>query len=472
MKVIQSWYNRLVEFELNALVIDDDPQVRDLIADILKTASWQVEVVSSAEEAIEVLENKEWALIFCDVMLEGTNGYSVLKHFTERQLPGHFVLITGYGSAAGALDATAIGAHDYLMKPFTVEQILRIAEEARQRYISTLLQEEAQFSDTPYIPEIPLIGKSPKFVECLKIVGRIAKTNLPVLITGESGTGKEIVARTIHLKSDRADKPFVVVNCGAVPTELIESELFGHVKGAFTGADRERRGLWEEANNGTIFLDEITETSHLFQVKLLRVLQENEIRPVGSSQTRKVNARVLAATNRDIEEEVEKGRFRQDLMYRLNAITVHLPPLRDRVEDIPLLAEYFLSKVFEQAGRKLSISDKAMEILKNYHWPGNIRELENVILRAASLADNLIHPNHLPENLKRITQQQTNVSSTTEKEVFERFFKTEGGEWLPLSEMQKRYALIVLGATGGNKQAAARLLKIDRKTLVKLIGKN
>ncbi len=472
MKVIQSWYNRLVEFELNALVIDDDPQVRDLIADILKTASWQVEVVSSAEEAIKVLENKEWALIFCDVMLEGTNGYSVLRHFTEKQLPGHFVLITGYGSAAGALDATAIGAHDYLMKPFTVEQILRIAEEARQRYISALLQEETQFSDTPYIPEIPLIGKSPKFVECLKIVGRIAKTNLPVLITGESGTGKEIVARTIHLKSDRADKPFVVVNCGAVPTELIESELFGHVKGAFTGADRERRGLWEEANNGTIFLDEITETSHLFQVKLLRVLQENEIRPVGSSRTRKVNARVLAATNRDIEEEVEKGRFRQDLMYRLNAITIHLPPLRDRIEDIPLLAEYFLSKVSEQAGRKLSISDKAMEILKGYHWPGNIRELENVILRAASLADNLIHPSHLPENLKRTTQQQSNVRSTTDKEVFERFFKTESGEWLPLSEVQRRYARIVLDATGGNKQAAARLLKIDRKTLVKLISKN
>lgn len=472
MKVIQSWYNRLVEFELNALVIDDDPQVRDLIADILKTASWQVEVVSGAEEAIEVLENKEWALIFCDVMLEGTNGYSVLRHFTEKQLPGHFVLITGYGSAAGALDAIAIGAHDYLMKPFTVEQILCIAEEARQRYISALLQKETQFSDTPYIPEIPLIGKSPKFVECLKIVGRIAKTNLPVLITGESGTGKEIVARTIHLKSDRADKPFVVVNCGAVPTELIESELFGHVKGAFTGADRERRGLWEEANNGTIFLDEITETSHLFQVKLLRVLQENEIRSVGSSQTRKVNARVLAATNRDIEEEVEKGRFRQDLMYRLNAITIHLPPLRDRIEDIPLLAEYFLSKVSEQAGRKLSISDKAIEILKNYHWPGNIRELENVILRAASLADNLIHPSHLPENLKRTTQQQSNVRSTTGKEVFERFFKTESGEWLPLSEVQKRYARIILDATGGNKQAAARLLKIDRKTLVKLIGKN
>ncbi len=399
--------------------------------------------------------------------------YNLLKYFTEKGLKGHFVLITGYGSAAGALDATAIGAHDYLMKPFTVDEILRIAEEARQHYISQILQQEesAKVEDI-YTSDIPLIGRSQKFVESLKIVGRIAKTNLPVLITGESGTGKEIVARVIHQKSNRADKPFVVVNCGAVPTELIESELFGHVKGAFTGADRERRGLWEEADGGTIFLDEITETTLLFQVKLLRVLQENEIRPVGSSQTKKVDARVLAATNRDIEEEVREGRFRQDLMYRLNAITIHLPPLRERVEDIPLLAEYFLSKVVKESSKTIKISEKTIELLRRYHWPGNIRELENVILRAASLADNVIRPSHLPENLRRSAEEKTVAITATESEIFEKFFKNEMGEWLPLAEVQKKYAKTVLASMRENKQATARQLKIDRKTLSRLVGKD
>lgn len=458
-----------MDFELCALVIDDDPQIRNLITDILKTVSWQTYGVSAFKDAIESLKKKEWALIFCDVMLEGGNGYAILKHFVKKKLKGHFVLISGYGSAAGALDATAIGAHDYLIKPFTIDEILRIAEEARQRYISQILQEESPEIESIYLSDIPLIGKSPKFVECLKIVGRIARTDLPVLITGESGTGKEIVAKAIHQKSNRADKPFVVVNCGAVPIELIESELFGHVKGAFTGADRDRKGLWEEADGGTIFLDEITETSPLFQVKLLRVLQENEIRPVGSSQTRKVNARVLAATNKNIEQEVKEGRFRQDLMYRLNAITIHLPPLRERREDIPLLIEHFLTKIEKESGRKLKMSEKALEILKNHYWHGNIRELENVILRAASLTDNVIRPSHLPENLT-ISQTKPLESSMTEIQIFEKAFKNDSGEWISLNEMQKKYAKIVLTSTNGNKQAAARQLKIDRKTLTKLIS--
>ncbi|MCS6873498.1 MAG: sigma-54 dependent transcriptional regulator [Pyrinomonadaceae bacterium] len=470
MKIIESWYNRLVDFELHALIIDDDPQICNLIADILKTVSWETRWVSTFEDTIKALEEREWALIFCDVMLEGKNGYTILRYFVEKRLKGHFVLMSGYGSAAGALDATAIGAHDYLIKPFLVDEILKIAEEARQRYISQILQEEISEKESAYISDIPLIGKSPKFVECLKIVGRIAKTNLPVLITGESGTGKEIVAKAIHQKSNRADKPFVVVNCGAVPTELIESELFGHVKGSFTGADRDRKGLWEEANEGTIFLDEITETSLSFQVKLLRVLQENELRPVGSNQTKKVNTRVIAATNKNIEEEVRQGRFRQDLMYRLNAINIHLPPLRERLEDIRLLAEYFLSKIEKENGKKLKLSEKALEVLKNYHWPGNIRELENVILRAASLAENVIRINHLPEKLTATQTKSSQEISMTEIQLFEKMFKKESGEWFSLNEMQKKYAKIVLASTNGNKQAAARQLKIDRKTLTKLIN--
>jgi two-component system response regulator AtoC len=478
MKIIRSWYNFSMNIELNALIIDDDPQIRGLIADILKTANWHTEGIATFEEAVKSFEEKEWALIFCDVLLKENDGYSILKYFNEKGYKGIFVLMTGFGSAVGALDATAIGAYDYLVKPFTVDEVLRIAEEASQCYIASKLQEEGSETETTaYVSDIPLIGKSPKFLECLKLVGRIAKSRLPVLITGESGTGKEIVARAIHLRSDRSSKPFVVVNCGAIPGELIESELFGHVKGAFTGADRDRRGLWEEANGGTIFLDEITETTPFFQVKLLRVLQENEIRPVGSSQTRKVNARVLAATNRNIEEEVKANRFRQDLMYRLNTITIHLPPLRERVEDIPLLAKYFASKVAEETGRKIRISQQTMEILKSYPWFGNVRELENAILRAASLADNIIRPEHLPSNIVTFVKKEKKQIIETlpiqeETDPFERFFKTSQGQWFSLAEMQKKYAKAVLASTKGNKQAAARILKIDRKTLLRIVGKN
>lgn len=472
MKVVRSWYNLSMNIELNALVIDDDPQIQGLISDILKTVQWNTEGVSTFEEAIRAFAEKEWALIFCDVMLKESDGYSILKYFNEKGYKGLFILMTGFGSAVGALDATAIGAYDYLVKPFTIDEILRLADEARQYYISLRLQEESAEAETSaYISDIPLIGKSPNFVECLKLVGKIARSNLPVLITGESGTGKEIVARAIHLRSDRALKPFVVVNCGAIPSELIESELFGHVKGAFTGADQDRRGLWEEANGGTIFLDEVTETTLFFQVKLLRVLQENEIRPVGSSQTRKVYARVLAATNRNIEEEVKAGRFRQDLMYRLNAVTIHLPPLRERAEDIPLLAKYFASKVAEETNRKIKISQQAMEMLKRYPWYGNVRELENAILHAASLADNVIRPQHLPSSILAFAKEGKKESLPLVKENFEQFFKDERGEWLSMSEMQKKYAEMVLFSMKGNKQAASRVLKIDRKTLLRIIGK-
>src|SRR6185369_5349757 len=276
-----------------ALVIDDEPQICTLVADILRSDGWEVEEADTAETGIKLLTKDNWALIVCDVMLGVGDGYEVLRRFTEIDSDARFVLMTGQGSAAGALDATAIGAYDYLVKPFKVDDILRIANSVREHF--KLKEQYLKFQATPlsqgYVSEIPLIGRSPKFVECLKLVGRVAATNLPVLITGESGTGKEVVAQAIHQRSNRALKPFVAVNCGAIPVELIESELFGHARGSFTGADRERMGLWEEADGGTIFLDEITETSPLFQVKLLRSLQQGEIRRVGSNRTQKVDVR-------------------------------------------------------------------------------------------------------------------------------------------------------------------------------------
>jgi DNA-binding NtrC family response regulator len=303
----------------------------------------------------------------------------------------------------------------------------------------------------------------------MKMVGRVAGTNLPVLLTGESGTGKEVVARSIHLRSKRAAHKFVTVNCGAIPTELIESELFGHARGSFTGADRERVGLWEEATGGTLFLDEITETNSLFQVKLLRSLQEGEIRRVGSNRTVKVDVRVIAATNRDIEAEVIDGGFRQDLLYRLNAVTIDLPPLRERVDDIPLLAEHFARKAVADEENAPGFSAAALASLQSYDWPGNIRELENAVLRAVSLSDDIIYAEHLPARV----QSPGNRAGVADESVpaanaISGFYE---GKWMPLADLEYKYVQQVLSDFGGNKQAASRVLNIDRKTLARIVNR-
>jgi DNA-binding NtrC family response regulator len=312
---------------------------------------------------------------------------------------------------------------------------------------------------------IDLIGRSHAFIEVMKQVGRVATTSLPVFLTGESGTGKELVASTLHRRSGRADKTFVAVNCGAIPAELIESELFGHVKGSFTGADRDRRGLWEEANEGTVFLDEITETSLSFQVKLLRVLQEGEVRRVGSNQTQRVTARVIAASNRDVEAEVKAGRFREDLYYRLNAVSIVLPPLRERREDIPPLAQAFADRVYS-LGPAVRFSSEALELLQRYSWPGNIRELENAVVRAAAMCDGLIRVQDLPERIRNFQQQARRALAAGPIEPQEK------EEWPSLAEIEGRHVTRVLAHTGGNKQAASRVLGVDRKTLDRMIKRH
>ena len=298
----------------------------------------------------------------------------------------------------------------------------------------------------------------------MKLVGRVAPTDLPVLIEGESGTGKEVVARAIHHRSRRSERSFIAVNCGAIPSELIESELFGHVRGAFTGAERDRRGLWEEANGGTVFLDEITETTPAFQVKLLRALQEGEIRRVGSNQMQRVDVRVIAASNRDVEAEVNQGRFRQDLLYRLNAVTISLPPLRERREDIVPLARRFAERVRLGLDAPITFSRAALRLLEQYSWPGNIRELENAVVRAAALSDHTIRPEDLPERVRRGSES---VAKNIEEGAQAASAQQE--EWLTLEEMEKRYVARVLEHTGGNKQAAARLLGVDRKTIERMM---
>jgi DNA-binding NtrC family response regulator len=286
-----------------------------------------------------------------------------------------------------------------------------------------------------------------------------------VFLTGESGTGKELVASTLHRRSGRADRTFVAVNCGAIPAELIESELFGHIKGSFTGADRDRRGLWEEANEGTVFLDEITETSLSFQVKLLRVLQEGEVRRVGSNQMQRVNVRVIAASNRDVEAEVKAGRFREDLYYRLNAVSITLPALRDRRADIPPLAQTFADRVYS-LGPSIRFSTPALELLQEYQWPGNIRELENAVVRAAAMCDGLIRVQDLPERIRNFHDTASAKLPAGSPEPVEK------EAWPSLAEVEGRHVARILAHTRGNKQAASRVLGVDRKTLDRMIKRH
>ena len=449
--------------EFQALVIDDEQPVRDFVATVLRADGWQVTQSSSAEEAFEMSRDSKWGVVFCDVMLGGANGFEVLRRFKQDLPETKVVLMTGHGSGEGALDATAFGAYDYLLKPFGPEDLQSLSSALREQLTTDRNVFRRRRTDSPE-SDINLIGRSQVFIEVMKQVGRIAATNLPVLLTGESGTGKEVIAAAIHRRSGRADKPFVAVNCGAIPAELIESELFGHTKGSFTGADRDRRGLWEEADGGTVFLDEITETTAAFQVKLLRVIQEREIRRVGSNQTLEVDVRIVAASNRNVEEEVSAGRFRNDLFYRLNAVSLVLPPLRERREDIPPLALSFARRIYSLSP-SVTFSPEAVELLKRYQWPGNIRELENAVVRGAAMCDGIIRAKDLPERIRHYREPGLTQENSTTADP-------ENEEWPSLAQVEGRYVARVLGKTGGNKQAASRVLAVDRKTLSRMIDRH
>ena len=453
-----------------ALVVDDDPQVRRFVAEVLRDEGWAVDEAGSAERAFEMIDGGRWSLVFCDVVLGGASGFDVLRRLKEVQPEAQIVLMTGHGSAAGALDATSLGAYDYLLKPFGTSDVVSLSDAIRRR-AENLLQAGGGKPAAPaaYVSDLDLIGKSPALVGVMKMVGRLAMTSLPVLITGESGTGKEIVARAVHRRSQRASKPFVAVNCGAVPAELIESELFGHTRGSFTGADRDRTGLFEEANGGTVFLDEITETTPAFQVKLLRALQEGEVRRVGSNRPLHVDVRVIAASNRDPKAEVREGRFRQDLFYRLNAVGLHLPPLRERREDILSLVEHFAGRVRPLGSPPLRFSPEAVRLLEEYSWPGNIRELENAVMHAAALCDHTVRPEDLPEDVRSSgsTADREKTSPPAGKSPVLTI-----SDWVPLKAVEGEYVACVMRHTGGNKQAAARALGVDRKTLDRMLTRH
>jgi DNA-binding NtrC family response regulator len=434
------------------LVIDDDQASCELLGEILATHNWEVMAANSPEKALALSNETKFDLVISDINLEADlSGLDLLKILREKS---PVILVTGFGSLETAVQATREGAWDFISKPFKVDEIVATTRRALEQNNSNRVSSESFTAGM-------MVGSSPKMIELYKEIARVAPTRSTVLITGESGTGKELVARAIHENSPRRTKAFVAVNCGALTETLLEAELFGHAKGAFTGAVGDRRGLWEEAEGGTLFLDEIGETSPAMQVKLLRALQEGEIRRVGSTNTRKVDVRVVAATNRDLEAEVRAGNFREDLFYRLSVIALSVPPLRERGNDIILLAENFLQKARENVGsRNLHFSAEALKTLKVYDWKGNVRELEAAVEYAALRARGL---EILPEDLP------VKMLAAEFRQAAERFSLTSlYGDLPSLDELEKRYLKHVLEKTGGNRTRTAEILGVDRRTLYRM----
>ena len=383
------------------LVIDDEPIIRDVLQEILSREGYAIESVSDAEAGLKALESGQHDLIILDLMLPGIGGFETLKEIKRRDPDSVVVMITAYGSVETAVQAMRMGAHDYLTKPFKNDDVLRTLSTGlrhrrlldENRSLRRALQGKARFGE--------LVGKSPAMQQLYRLIEQVAPSRSTVLIQGESGTGKELVAQAIHLKSGRPEEAFVVVNSGSMPADLLESNLFGHVKGAFTGAIQSKKGLFEVANGGSIFFDEISTIQPDVQAKLLRVIQEKEFLPLGAVQSEQVDVRIIAATNIDLQELVQRSEFREDLYYRLNVINIKLPPLQARPEDISLLVDHFIGKYAAENGKAVrAITPEALAILVDHSWPGNVRELENVIERAVVLATSpVIGLDLLPEAL-------------------------------------------------------------------------
>ncbi len=454
----------------SVLIVDDSPDIRFAMSEVLKTKGFCVESASDGQEAIDILDTRFFDIVLTDLSMPRKSGMDVLKFVTEHSPETICIIITGYGTIQGAVEALKLGAYDYLCKPIKPDEVIILIDKALEirnlrrenKNLKKELKNKYGFKN--------IIGSSPAMKEVFSLIEKVADTDSTVLITGESGTGKELIAHAIHYASDRKDKPFIPVNCAAIPEELLESELFGHEKGAFTHAIKTRIGRFELANKGTIFLDEIGEMSPSLQVKLLRVLQERKFERVGGVKTISVDIRVVAATNKDLETEVKEGKFREDLFYRLNVIPIHIPPLRERPSDIPLLVDYFLRKYSKDKGRKIEgVSEDAMKILMKYDWPGNVRELENIIERLVILSNGkTIKKEDLPiQIIEKVGAQISTTLPTGEMEIPE--------EGLSLSEavsnLEKTLILKALERTGGIKNRAAKLLKMNRTTLIEKMKK-
>jgi len=441
------------------LVVDDDDVAREMLTEALKREGYRVQSAQSGEEALEILEDEPLELVITDVRMGGMSGIELLKSIKKQRPETMVIVVTAFGNSTVTIDAISAGAFDFISKPFKIEKIRRVVDNALEK--RTLIQESIKIEPVRTVKRSTnqIIGQSEAMIEVFKLIGRVSNTETTVLIYGESGTGKELVARAIHENSYRRDKPFLAINCGAMTETLLESELFGYEKGAFTGADKAHMGIFEAVNGGTCLLDEIGEMPPNMQSKLLRVLQDGEIRRVGSTRPIRVDVRILAATHRDLDEMVEKNLFREDLFYRLNVVNLHLPSLRERKEDIPQLVEYFLEDYIARNRRSpLRLAKETMEMLQAYDWPGNVRELENVVESIATLAaTSLIGPDSLPGRIR---------AGVKRDKYLERMVpEAAEGELLPMAEVERLYILRVLEAVEGNKSRAARVLGLDRKTL-------
>jgi len=428
------------------LIVDDSETTLEVLQRNLTAAGYRVFTALGVAEAVEILDGATLDLVITDLKMPKVSGLDLIRHVRENFKDTEVMMITGYPSIEGAVNAIKTGAEEFLAKPFTDEELLS----AVQRALDKLMVRRSGHTTLGHVvpTQKGFIGNSKVMRDVFVAINKAAFTSATVLITGESGTGKELVARAIHYGGPRSSAPIVPVNCGGIPEALLESELFGHVKGAFTGADESRAGFFHAADGGTIFLDEVSDMSLAMQVKLLRVLQDKEVCMVGSNRSRKVDVRILAATNRDLLGLVRKGLFREDLFYRLNVITVFIPPLRERGDDILLLVHHFVTKFAIESGRSpLRLSDKALQSLRSYNWPGNVRELENVVQRLVVMTDgDAIEVPDLPILMRFSALRERGLTRT-------------------LADVEAEYISNVLSSVDGNKTLAAQSLGINRKTL-------
>jgi two-component system response regulator PilR (NtrC family) len=442
------------------LVADDEKSMREFLEIMLRKEGYRVTLASNGEEAVRWAEREIFDLALLDIRMPKVDGLSALKKIKTLSPETVVIVITAFASADTAIRAMKEGAYDYITKPFKVDEIKLIIRNALEKknlekenlLLKQVVQERYHFGN--------IVGQSPKMLELYRLLEKVAPTKTNILITGESGTGKELVAKAIHYNSPRKDKPFVTLNCGAIPESLIESELFGHMKGAFTDAVSTKKGLFEVADEGTIFLDEISELPLMMQVKLLRVIQDKEFKRVGGTEDIRVDVRIISATNKDLEEAVREKRFREDLFYRLNVIQIKLPPLRERKEDIPLLADHFLKKYSEELGKSITrISPEALQFLMNYDFPGNVRELQNIIERAVALETG----SQLSlENLSSYLENQL----PAKKGAFDIDFPEEGIDLEKVvADLEKMLLLKALDRAKGVKKKAAELLRINFRSM-------
>lgn len=453
---------------VHILVADDEPTIREIISQVLgKNEGYTVDTASTGTEAIEKIRSNYYDIVFADLRMPGADGIEVIQELKRQSPESEGVIITAYGTISVAVEAVRAGAYDFLTKPFHIEEIKLIVQKILQ--MKSLKQENIYLRKRiqEYSRRPSIIGKSAAMQEIFRLINVVAESDATVLIRGESGTGKELVAREIHYKSPRANMPLVTVNCAAIPEELLESELFGHVKGAFTGATSTRIGKFEYANGGTIFLDEIGDMSPRLQAKILRIIEEREFEPVGSVKTVKVDVRILAATNKDLEQALQRGEFREDLYYRLNVVPIRLPPLRERVEDIPYLIRHFISIYNKKAGGAVEgFTPQAIEILQKYHWPGNVRELENLVEQMIIIHQKgMIDVDDLPlqyrpkeESIKGFDLEALQLGHTINLNQV-------------MSTIESNLIKRALKRAGGVKSKAAELLGIKRTTLIQKMRK-